>query len=357
MSTYIVHLFFRNSLHAGASTAGVGIEAGQNFLHSDTIWAAICNIWAQLGSVQGISFEEFIGTFTSGSPLFRMSSAFPFGRNGSLYLLPRPSSVPFPLSREWLEQGNEGDLRAEQIRAAKEIKKSAFISLDTFKAWIRYEDFSIDNDENRILVNAVRPQASIDRLTIRSSLYHNSEAYFENRDKNEVGGLYFLLSIEDQKAFEVLKEVFGVIFEVSGFGGNVQTGQGRLVKAPVVREANGEWENIFNDECEGTDACCLLSLYYPDNEEVESLNNGTGLIGYELVPRKGWTGSLSTSAQVKRKSVFMFKEGSVFSKHVKGKLAVVTPDDFERTPLWKGKHPVYRYGYAFSIPMNMASSS
>lgn len=90
-----------------------------------------------------------------------------------------------------------------------------------------------------------------------------------------------------------------------------------------------------------------LSLYYPKRDEISVLRDGY----YELVKRGGWI--YSTDAKnLRRRTVRMFSEGSVFKaadmskSWFYGGLADVKPEGF-------AEHEVYRYGYAFAVPMGV----
>jgi CRISPR-associated protein Csm4 len=91
-----------------------------------------------------------------------------------------------------------------------------------------------------------------------------------------------------------------------------------------------------------------LSLYYPMKEDIAMLKEGY----YELVSRGGWIYS-PDAKNLRRRKVRMFSEGSVFKFRAElnsglyGGLADVKPDEF-------AEHEVYRYGYAFAVPMEVS---
>jgi CRISPR-associated protein Csm4 len=66
---------------------------------------------------------------------------------------------------------------------------------------------------------------------------------------------------------------------------------------------------------------------------------------YELQERGGWiTSPTAGNMQLRRQSVQMFMEGSIFSECPAGQLANVTPKQ-------GSKHPIYRSGIALSLPI------
>ncbi|ABL66059.1 type III-A CRISPR-associated RAMP protein Csm4 [Chlorobium phaeobacteroides] len=350
MNTYIVHLYFKNALHVGAANSGIGIEATQDFIHSDTLWAAIANHWAILGKVGDISFDDFLNGFRTKhddgirhkeEPLFRISSAFPLTDNGRMYWLPKPLSVPMAFSKRNIE-----DRENQRKEYGKKVKQEKFIPLKVFKEWMNFEKNASDvggAKREGISSGQMRPHATIDRISMRAQLFHSGITYF---DKFAVRvGLYFLIQC-GKTTKTALEKVFEVIYEAGAIGGNRNIGLGSLFEKPSLTEAS-EFADLFNTE--NTNAYCLLSLCYLSDGEIP---NAETAVAYNHLLRKGWTGSLSVSLQRKRKTVYMFAEGSVFQTKLNGCLADITPDKII-TPEWYGHHDVYRYGYALSVPIKI----
>ncbi len=350
MKTYIVQLYFKNALHIGAANAGIDIEATQDFIHSDTLWAAIANHWAILGKAGDISFDDFLNGFrtkiddeicSKEEPLFRISSAFPLTDNGRVYWLPKPLSVPMAFSKS-----NTDDREHQRKEYGKKVKQEKFIPLNVFKEWITFEKNVSDVGEAErkgISIGEMRPHATIDRISMQAQLFHSGITYFDKFDKRV--GLYFLIQC-DENTKTALEKVFEVIYETGAIGGNRNIGLGTLAEKPFFQEAI-EFADLFNTE--NRNAHCLLSLCYPSSNEMP---NAQTAVAYNPVLRKGWTGSLSVGIQRKRQTVYMFSEGSVFQTKLNGCLAVITPDD-QKTPEWTGLHDVYRYGYALSVPIKI----
>lgn len=351
MQTYIVQLYFKNALHIGAANAGIDIEATQDFIHSDTLWAAIANHWAILGKAGDISFQDFLNGFRTKSsngdiqpitePLFRISSAFPLTDNKTRYWLPKPLSVPMAFSKS-----NTDDRDRQKKLYGQKVKQEKFIPLNVFKEWITFEKNASDLGEAErkgISIGEMRPHATIDRISMQAQLFHSGITYFDKFDKRV--GLYFLIQC-DKRTRTALEKVFEVIYETGAIGGNRNIGLGTLAENPFFQEAI-EFANLFNTE--NSNAQCLLSLCYPSGNEIP---NAQTAVAYNPVLRKGWTGSLSVGIQRKRQTVYMFSEGSVFQTKLNGCLANITPDK-KMTPEWKELHDVYRYGYALSVPIKI----
>jgi len=349
MQTYLVHLYFKNAAHIGAANAGIDIEATQDFIHSDTLWAAIANHWAVLGKAGDISFEDFLNGFGTKSsngdiqpilePLFRISSAFPFSTS---YWLPKPLSVPPDFSASAAQEMSLGNV--------KTLKRAKFLPLNTFKDWINLASIKsfVEKHESPqgISSNQLRAHATLDRISMQAQLFHSGITYFENPETTDWPekkvGLYFLLKC-DPKTKVALKRIFEVIQTVGGIGGNRSIGLGALHDFNIT-EAQSDWEFLKSSD-DGKNAYCLLSLCYPHSNEQPDKNTA---IAYNPVLRKGWTGSLSVGRQSKRQTVYMFSEGSVFRTNLNGGLANITP-----TKKWNDLHDVYRYGYAFSVPIKI----
>lgn len=341
MNNYLVPLYFRNAMRIGAANAGIGIEESQDFIHSDTLWAALCNYWAILGEVEGISFDTFLDSFKKGKPIFKISSAFPMTEDGRTFWLPKPLSVPFSFSHS-----NE-DRQSEIEQYAKIVKKTRFIASDVFKRWIEFEANNaseVDKNLKGVASGEVRPHNTLDRASMASQIFHSGITYFSNSGKNRAG-LYFILRADDATK-RAVEKVLEVIWEVGAIGGDRGTGLGALAEKPICLEAisqGEEWEML--NGIDNSNAFCLLSLCYSTENQLYQ-----SALSYQLILRKGWTGSLSVGTQVKRQTISMFSEGSIFGKEPTGQLVDVTP---QNTPKWQGLHPVYRYGYALSVPIRL----
>lgn len=350
METYIVHLYFKNALHVGAANSGIGIEATQDFIHSDTLWAAIANHWAILDKAGDIYFDDFLNGFSSKykngirsveEPLFRISSAFPLTDNDRMYWLPKPLSVPMAFSK-----CNVEDCEHQRKEYGKKVKQEKFIPLNVFQEWINFQKNASDVREQErkgISCGQMRPHATIDRISMQAQLFHSGITYFDKFEKRV--GLYFLIQCKERTR-TALEKIFEVIYDAGAIGGDRNIGLGTLAEKPVFTEAT-EFEDLFNTE--NSNAHCLLSLCCPSDAEILNVKKA---VAYNLALRKGWTGSLSIGLQRKRKTVYMFSEGSVFQTELHGSLVDITPSK-NITPEWNGLHDVYRYGYALSVPIKI----
>jgi len=313
MNWYIVKFKFISPLHIGSDEAGIGVENVQYMIHSDTIFSALVNSASLMNN-------KYINFLIEGN--YRISSAFPYMENH--HFLPRPF-YPFP--------SNFG-------KYSKEVKKLEFLREEDFQAWIKGElderniagAISRSQDIEEISTLDIRPRNFIDRQTSNTIIYHCGGVVFQKNC-----GLYFILDADNegksrfQDILQTLKKF--------GFGGERSSGYGQFdfkIIGPIDSEA-GIWKNIKNNT---GNFFSVLSLCYP--EEIENIDTKA----YQTVLRKGWIFSTSSKKQIKRKTLRMFKEGSVFVNQFAGKLVDVTPRGFN-------DHKVYRWGRTFLIKMDV----
>lgn len=323
------------SLHLGEH--GIGLEETAEFVHSDTLFGALCFAWAELYGVGAL--EELLAGFVGGRPDFLISSAFP--RLGSVRLFPRPM-LPLPAKEA----------------AAEELKDIRWVSESLFLAWLRGEDLTAEADPANILGEEVwvsgreragllRPDArpywtvdivprvALDRVTSRSNLYYVGQLRFAPDC-----GLFCLVAAGRDEVYERVRAALGVLGEL-GLGGERSLGLGSF----TVEDA-GPWAGPAAGP-----RFVTLSLYHPTPAELAGgvLTAGAA---YRLIVRSGWIASPAWPGR-RRKWVRMITEGSVLvgdSDRLYGDLADVTPP--QAVP---GAHPVYRYGYAFPVGVSLVS--
>lgn len=334
----IVKLHFRSALHLGADISGIGLEDSQLVAHSDTLFSCLINNYADLHSGSPKAVEKLLEPFRDGDPPFRISSAFPFQMPpgyGVTYYLPKPLVDP-PLFYS-TEVGRE----AKQDYG-KLVRNTQLIRIDTFQKWQRGEEAELDDLKDTaeeigdFYRREIRPQHARDRLTDAATIYHTGLVHLHRS-----AGLYFLIELNnktllDWNTFEVVLRQAGR----SGLGGRRSHGNGTFeVASDAISDLDDSWQELFREK-EDFNGFINLSLCLPENFDCLKP------VAYQLVPRRGWCYSSIAPAQLKRKTVTMFSEGSVFRNETKGALAEVTPDKFK-------VHKVYRYGISLSLPINI----
>lgn len=345
------HLTFRAPLHVGER--GVGLETTRTHVPADTLFSAVCSAWRLLyGEDQlGRDLLDWYGTFSE-EPLY-LTSAFPFA--GPVRFFPRP------LGRLPHVTVSEDD--------AKAFKRLRFVSAQIFEAVIRGERLSftrnhcingevawVSAEEKRQLSDwtndatgdivlwktDVVPRVTLDRMTSASEIWHFGEVSFAegvetpNGGRKEVG-LWFAVDFnvdhgEDlRRRFEAALRMLGD----TGLGGKRGVGRGLFDFAT---------KEVALPETAPASQFVTLAPCCPRTPEECATLTAEGA-AYELLPRRGWITSPEAS-NLRRKTVWMFAEGSVLTGPVRprsGRLVDVRP---ELCP-----HPVWRYGYAWPVGM------
>ncbi len=317
----------RGSFHLGEKE--MVLEKTSNYIHSDTLFSAICNAYRLFYGNEEL--KKVLNLFEGREPPFLISSAFPY--IDEILLFPIPKNTDF------------GDYTKD-----KKFRKVEFVSRTIFERITGGEDIKehIIGENlvqgNHVLVTSKErtklstdkiwtikevPRVVIDRKTSASNIYHFGEIAFADNC-----GLYFLMDLR-MKEYEKKVEAAIRVLGDEGIGGDRTYGKG-LFKA--------DFKEVKMD-LEPKDHFVTLSLYHPREEEVSILQNGY----YELINRGGWIYSIEAKNK-RRKTVRMLLEGSVFNAptglEVYGGLASVKPKGFR-------DHEVYRYGYAFAVPMEV----
>ncbi|OAT80408.1 type III-A CRISPR-associated RAMP protein Csm4 [Desulfotomaculum copahuensis] len=323
MERFIVKLRFISPLHLGG--AGIGMETAEKFVRSDTLFSALCHALANVYGREDAA--EMLAGFGAGKPPFKISSAFPF--KGETFFLPRPLVPPVTMQE------------TADMAAHKELNRLSFVSLDVFRPWVRGEAVGMDPlpaMKERLAAAAVYhrvPRVQLDRVSCASGLFHAGLTVFGRE-----AGLYCLLELTDEGWRTGLENAFTWLGE-SGLGGMRGLGCGRFV--PEWGRPGAEWRGLW-EPVSGGGAWCLLSLLHPAAPERKMPLREAR---YEIVTRGGWAASPFVPGQVRRKTCKMFAEGSVLPYQPAGCLVDVTPAG------WAGSHPLYRYGYALAVPVEV----
>jgi len=315
----------KGPLHLGSREAGE--EETEEYIHSDTLFSAICNCYRLLYGKKKL--ESMLQLFREYRFPFLISSAFPFIDETFLFPLPKNKNLKL-------------------LDEPDKFKKIEFVSDEIFKRVIKNEDISkFLNEDNliqdkRVLmhykskkkkfiwsIHSEVPHAVLDRKTNVSNIFHFSEVRY-----TQGCGLFFLIDWKSQEYEDELKGTLNLLAH-EGVGGDRTSGKG-LFKRP-------EFDKIsFQIEEKSSKYFVSLSLYYPLKAEIRSVKGGW----YELIKRGGWIYSVE-SRTLRRKSIRMLLEGSVLPEiGNKGELKDVTPDILKT-------HKVYRYGIPFKIPVEV----
>ena len=351
--------FGRNVAHFGE--LGIGIEETSERVRSDTLFSAWMSAYAKLLGKDAATdlIEEFN---TKPEPPFRLSSTFIYRQVNEkiVYYLPRPLKFPsgYPV-------GNDLDF----TKAYKSLK---YLPLEIWKRWYQEDGFT-DSDQEELKAKTKGqasgalshagtfdysktfefskvPKIAVDRITRATNLYHTGVVQYQwqpkGNDVESLSGLYFLICFSNSD----LENTFFAVLDFlggEGIGGERSSGAGQF-KVDQSTELTAPWKNILGFS--GANFHSLLSLFWESPLSSELLKADGTLkedSSYELRKRGGWiASSCSDGRQLRRKSVQMFTEGSVFPIAPQGKLADVTPRGFT-------SYKVYRSGISLSLPIKV----
>jgi CRISPR-associated protein Csm4 len=332
----IFDLTLRGPLHQG-EFVGINRETVQEWIPSDTLFAAIVTAWAR----QGADVAARLADFERGRPVFELSSAFP--RAGEVRFYPTPARLPShsglfgagqspKKAREiqWLSPGVLEALQAGQTPAAGDdnflhgrgiwLTEAERASVEPYLAETAEGDL-------RLWKSQVVPHAALDRASNASNLFHTGRVTF-----GESCGLWFAARGRVEWVREALHDLAD-----SGLGGLRSTGHGGFTFSESATElgvATGGW-------------ALGLSRFAPASIEEITAGLQAERSAYRLVTVGGWCVDDGGHAW-RRRSVRLVAEGALLPASVRGGLVDVRP---LRPEAWHGAlRPVYRNGLAFLIP-------
>lgn len=292
--------------------------------HSDALFSAVCQAMSQLGL-----FEEWLqATATSATaPAVRFSSFFPFAGD-TLLIVPPRSLWPPPESTKIRYKG------------AHFVPLSVIDSLLSDKA-IDEDRWTVDGESECLVpVNpgrgpfrvALRSSAGVDRLSNSAVEIHSTACLEFVRGS----GLWTIVQFSDEDAkarWQTPVRSALLLLADSGLGGERSRGWGR--------SESPEWQPWTPPEAPATEqAHWLLSLYTPAADDAVDWKRGN----YATVSRRGRIESTARWGEPKQATT-MIAEGSVLlaSSELRGAASNIAPEGFP--------HPVYRAGFAVTIPI------
>lgn len=320
----LIKLKFNGPVHFGAGREDE-YDYSPGILHSDTLSAALASVRASLGKTQDL--KEFLSSFC-------ISSAFPFV--GERLFLPKPMS----LLNVDVKDREEKDVR-------KQLKTISYIEMPLWKKLVAGEELTFDSAmlQKEYLTMAgndfkvpFRKQLN-QRVSVSREGYDDSDPfYFEWIFFRPDAGLYCMTDAEGDS----LKELMYLFAELgeSGLGTDRNVGGGHF-------DVTSETTTL--PDVNDADYITLLSLYLPTADELTELDLTASQ--YSLAQRGGYiSGSTdNTLRHLRKKSVNMFTEGSLFpmpKKELRGCVVDLHPE-------WNSDamHPVWRSGIPFYLPI------
>lgn len=328
----IFKLHFHSPLHLSKGKEDDYGESEQ-VLHSDTLKSALYVCARRLYGSEAIGNDE---TFFK---RFRISSAFPF-YSGELFF-------PKPMLRLQPFDANE----ISEEKQAKSHKKIGFLGKAYFEDLIGTNQLTIKQahlvsggkfvsnhsevlelDKNPILKSEVQQ-----RVTIPADYSEDPMPYYVDRlFFNDRAGLWFAIDNNDDGIMEIIEKALKLLGD-EGIGTDRAVGNGHF---------EAKTDTLLLTLPNNATHQLLLSLYCPQKSEINEallLSSSYGLLkrgGYLTSPDK------AEHLTLRKKSVYMFTEGSVFETTLplSGKVVNLKPS-------YSGLNQnVWRDGQAFSIP-------
>lgn len=341
---HCIRLYFNTPLHLQGAKSDYAESLTR--IHSDTMYAALIQMWHLLGN------ENAIATASNSDLSWAISSLFPFTKeaNGKdyVYFLPRP--------KKGFEEATVNSTFRDK---KKKLKKIEWLDLDYFteqvknprgaspkEVDIQFDLYLSKSKIHRFVESTLDNHANIPR---DYGIGSKTLPYVTERIQYlPESGLYFLylggssLLGEIEKALSLLQD--------EGIGSDRSNGNGRFTFTIEKLPKDGMFSKLF----EGNSTYQTnLSLFLPESEEQLTQllpNEGEySPVAYDLKKRGGWI-TTEPYQTLQKKPVFMFDEGSIFKSigQIAGKqIDVSPPTTFGLTS------PVLRNGKSLFVPINV----
>jgi CRISPR-associated protein Csm4 len=328
----IIRFKFTTPLHIGNERSDY--STGSPMLHSDSLYAAICNAWAKLGKADWIGENGDCG--------FIISSLFPFINHNTAfsYFLPKPLLHT--------DEKNKDDL---DTNVRKALKKVQWIDIPVFEALamaspLEYTDTFFDKGYQSVIEfpkgmsepisNQPMPRATISRTGIEDTvIYYIDRYYFDNQ-----AGLYALVNFENQLSKARVETAFRLLAD-EGLGTDRNVGHGKFEFTMDKLSIN-----LPNHADYGIN----LGMYCPSNkaewEEFTEHKKPNAKSGYSIKRRGGWMSEPRNTWR--KRSVYMALPGGVFKTN--GKINAGAVINVEPTGEVNTGHPVWRNGQSIFLP-------
>lgn len=339
-------LTFTTPLHIG-DYKPFEYGTSQKYIHSDTIQSALMAVRAQYG----LSIPE------DGNSGFVISSLFPFINGASdncTYFFPKPiTGLP---------------VLPEQVKSIKKVKKVSWLDGAYMARLLSGENISdfggVDCDhirgnflsryfnkqsqcrteEHPVFESQVSQRVGIPRMRTsddENRLFSMERLYFR---KN--AGLYFLFDGTDTQRQWLEQSLH--LLEMEGLGTDRNVGHGAFTwdSDEVSIEIPDDAQHILT-----------LGLYHPEDQAtLTSMVGDDDSIGWKLLKRGGWITNPAYQS-IRKRSVYMFTEGSIFIKpgnfngHIGLPAINLQPREDEGD--YPVNHPIWRCGRTLAFPIKI----
>lgn len=331
----VLKMHFRSPLHLSKGKTDDYGES-EELLHADTLKSALFVCARQVLGANAV------GDTDAFFKRFRITSAFPFV--GSELFFPKPQVRIQPFLNDEVD---------EKLQAKKH-KKLTFLGQSYFEDLINERSrklrktdctpdgrFVSDHADVRTLGDAPVFASDVQqRVTIPANYVEDPLPYYVDRLYfSEAAGLWFALDANDDSVYAEVLAALKCLGD-NGIGTDRSVGNGQFEVSEATLTLNVPDQPSHQ---------LLLSLWCPEQTELDAYFLGHS--AYGLVKRGGYIASPDQPDHLtyRKKSIYMFTEGSVFphrpGKVLNGKVADLKPD----TP--DVSQHVWRDGLAFAIPI------
>lgn len=328
------------------STGKPDTSRGQDHLYSDTIKSAIASAYVKLLG------DEGLGAFWEA---FRVSSAYPY--------VGEEFGLPIPLTGFRIQVGDD----AHAVRNRKRISRLRYLSLSLYERALRGETLRLRPEQiskDGTMAYAQAPATAEEssrfrrsvaqRVSINAGLYSEEAAYdpepffLEQVFPEQSAGWYFLVewtpsaTETDRKHLQACMK----LLQDEGLGLAKSRGMGQF----IFNESKLSL-NLPDRPTHRT----TLSLYCPVQGELDEAVLSRS--AWNLLKRGGYIAVTDQvdAMRLRKKSVFMLTEGSVFpiAAELLGRTVDLKPD---AAPNWR-PHPILREGRPIFLPFIAANPS
>ena len=325
MMYYIFTLKFLTPVHFGDTANGGSLDKFSLQCSADTLFAALCNEAANKGSD---AVETLVKKTAEGKIVF--SSLFPYWRtvDDDLYFY-----LQKPLLK--LEQEEQQSTKSfEEIKQLatklKKQKKSTYIRASQINSLLE----SGGSDRQFAVPEFAAPLVA-GRVALREEKplpYYVGSYVFSKHS-----GLYFILGVEHEEEFTLIKELL-LSLGYSGIGGKRSSGYGKFELADndlmLYDDGTAIALMLYNEKSKYQ--MCLAPVC-PRVDEIAVVKQGS----YKLIKRGGFIASSAAKDNIKRNSIYMLQEGSCFPERLRGQMLQQTVDGLA--------HDVYRDGIGMFV--------
>lgn len=343
MALKIFEFYFTSPLHI--ATVGLEYANSSRQLHSDTLYAAILQMWATLGMDSALAEIEK----ANGQIPFTLSSLFPFTQyeGKKIRFLPR---IFKPFDPTYMRQN---------VRYMKKFKDIEWMEEDYFFEHIEQKMgtkpqlnhirgggyLSKKPINSRFMHGDIMPRVKVSRSNEDAEPFYMERLYF-----TEGSGFYCLFDGDDI-AYQQVKKALSILQE-EGIGTDRNIGNGKFTLKESIDLK--KWEAVFANT-KNAKYFANLSLFNPNETQINDLLKDKERTGYDLCKRGGWI-TTEPHQTLRKKSLYMFKEGSVFTSsnplYTAGVSVNVAPDN-SLLPSYKHiHHPIWRVGKSFFVPVH-----